>query len=169
MPIPIQFSKGNTTEERLASIETTLRHFSRRLVRVAETILPPIPIFARERLLESDGIAFRGIIPYKGSVGLCAVNIGHYVIRPVSAHFKFSNSKGAITTTFTCQSPITTEYISYVMTEPTVLEVILEPYNAVEDILIAVLTYPELSVTNREQHILDDVLKSYELSEDLEV
>jgi hypothetical protein len=168
MPIPIRFSKGNTPEERLNSIETTLRHFSRRLVKVAETIVPPVPIFARENLLEIGGILFKGLIPYRGHLGIAAIHIGKFLQRPVMATFKIHDSKGGSAITINCDRRFNSRDLNHPFIEPVILEVIIEPYDAVEEILVAVLTHPELSVTNREQHILDAVLKSYELAEDLE-
>jgi len=168
MPIPIRFSKGDTAEARLNSIETTLQHFSRRLVKVAETIVPPVPIFARESILKEDGIAFRGLIPYRGHLGIVAVHIGKFLYTPVIATFKIYDSSGGSAVTMNCTRQINSRDLNHPFNEPVILEVIIEPYDAVEEVLIAILTHPEIRVTNREQHILDAVLQSYELAEELE-
>lgn len=168
MGIPIKFSKGETVEQRLASIETSLRHFSRRLRTVAKVILPPIPIFASAQLLETDGIIFKGLIPYKGKLNIAGVWIGKFVKRPIVVSFKLANPKGETSVSINCESRFSSRELALTIVEPSMLEIVIEPYDGAEDILVTVLSEVEFSKTRVEQVLLDEILSSYEMAEDIE-
>jgi len=162
MAIPTRFVKGNTIEEKLAAVETTLRHFSRRLQKTGTVIIPPIPIFARSF---DSGMVFRGLIPYKGRVIAAAIAIGKFLQRPASATFTVANTHGDISITVVCEQRYTTKELALELSGPSVLEITVE---GAEDILVSVMTQAELSRAYREMMLLEAVLGSYEASEDLE-
>ena len=168
MAIPKRFAKGNTPDEKFNNIETTLRHFSRRLQKVGTIIIPPIPIFAQADLLKPDGIIFRGLIPYKGKLNTGAVWIGKFNTRPVVVNFKLSNTEGEVGITINCDRPFSRRDLGMDISIPSILEISMNPHDGAEDILVSVLTEVELSSTYREQILLDAILSSYEMSEDIE-
>ena len=116
-------------EQRLASIETNLRHFSCRLNKVVKVILPPIPIFANAKLLEIDGVIFRGLIPYRGKLNIGAVWIGKFVKRPLVVSFTLSNPKGELKCSINCDRSFSSKELALPILEPSMLEIVIEPYD----------------------------------------
>lgn len=162
MPIPTKFTTGDTIEEKLVAIETTLRHFSRRLQKTGTVLIPPIPIFARS---DVSGVVFRGLIPYKGQVNSAAIFIGRHTQRPATVTFTLSNPKGKVSISVVCDRQHTTRDLGLELSEPSVLEIVAD---GAEEILVGVLTQIELSKTYKEMMLLDAILSNYELAEELE-
>ena len=103
MAIPTRFVKGDTVEEKFASIETTLRHFSPSLQKSGAVLVPPIPIFVRSA---SSGIIFSGVVPYKGTVTAAAIAIGKFIQRPAIVTFKSISSSGEVSIAVPCDNDI---------------------------------------------------------------
>jgi len=60
-----RFVRGDTIEAQIASIETTLSRFSRRLWKNADVIIPPIPIFFTG-IPDENGLIGRVLLPVEG-------------------------------------------------------------------------------------------------------
>lgn len=62
------FVKGKTTEDKFKSINTTLKHFSRRLQKFIVGIVPSAPVFDSVMVPAADGVITRSIFPTEGRI-----------------------------------------------------------------------------------------------------
>lgn len=62
------FVKGKTVEEKFKSINTTLKHFSRRLQKFIIGVIPSAPVFDFVMAPASDGVVMRRIFPAEGRI-----------------------------------------------------------------------------------------------------
>jgi len=62
------FVKGSTSEEKFASINQTLKHFSRRLHKTIIGVMPSIPVFGYVEDVPEDGVILRHLFLGKGRI-----------------------------------------------------------------------------------------------------
>ena len=62
------FVKGNTVDEKFNSINATLKHFSRRLMKVVVGVVPSSPVYDFVFVPQSDGVVLRTIFPVAGRI-----------------------------------------------------------------------------------------------------
>ena len=63
-----EFVKGKTADEKFKSINTTLKHFSRRLGKTVVGLVPSSPVFEFIFVPASDGVILRRIFPVPGRI-----------------------------------------------------------------------------------------------------
>ena len=70
-----QFTIGKTPDDRLDNVEFFMRQIARRMNRVCEVYIPPIPISSYSTV-EEDGVFFRYVFPIKGRIENCVMIFG---------------------------------------------------------------------------------------------
>jgi len=71
------FVKGRTTEEKFKSINTTLKHFSRRLGKTVVGLVPSAPVFEFVFIPSSDGVVLQRIFPVGGRITKSCVYVAN--------------------------------------------------------------------------------------------
>ena len=88
------FVKGDTTEAKFKSINTTLKHFARRLGRTVVGLVPSAPVFEFVFIPAGDGVVLRRIFPVAGKITKSCIYVANHEGKGPTVFDVLMESKG---------------------------------------------------------------------------
>ena len=148
--------QGNTVEEKLASIESVLRHFSTRLGTKVVGLIPPVVILHGQRVPDDDGRIFAGIMPLNGSVSTVCFSIASFTNRAATVELSITRRDETTTVQkYVCRHNIEVMQPNLQVAIGEILRVNALDPKSMSDILIGALIQPDISSTQRFEQMVD--------------
>ena len=164
----MEIIRGDTIEEKFASIEQTLKQFQRRLSTKVIGLLPPVPLLHSQAAPDNAGVFFAAISPVSGICVRVCLRIGIYTVNPIRCRFRYGTP-----TMYNVYERELRETIEVFPVDMPVhigdtLEMSVEPPNSIGDILVAVLIVPDIVGQMRQEAFSLDQFLQLERREERE-
>ena len=160
-----KFIKGELIEDNIDSIDLILQSWAPRLGNYITGIIPPVPIMHYQKLPDSDGVVFGGILPFKGKITAAFFNVGKFNKKPLYLKIRVLHNGVQSGVTIECEKPFNLYYPELVVEAGSIIKVAMEPVDAGEELYIGILVHPNLEYTNRDQQLIEG-LKLLEKQQD---
>lgn len=159
-----KFVKGDSLEDNIHSIDLILQSWAPRLGNYITGIIPPVPIMHYQKLADSDGTIFGGIIPFKGKITAAFFSVGKLNKKPlrIKVSVLYNGIQSAMTVE--CEKIFNIVYPDFVVEAGSIVKVAMEPADAAEELYIGILVHPNLESTNKERQLIEG-LKQLEKEE----
>ena len=161
-----KFVKGGTPKENIDSIDLILQAWAPQLGTHIVGVIPPVPILHRQLLPEADGTILKILLPFSGEVVAAYISIGKYNTKPATIDVWASGGAKLGGTRFVCDKPLHMNITNHwQVVASCLLEAIVDPPDAIEDINIGILIHVKIEQAYKEQQLLEG-LKQLEQAHD---
>lgn len=155
--------QGNTTEEKLLCMEKILLSFQKRLTTKVIGFTPPIPICSSKYKLENDGNLLRIMLPFGGSVPLALTYVEKFLQKSPILTVTYSTSSASSTVKIELNDKIQKYSLDWQIEAASLIEVFVIPFDAVENVHVAMALYPEMDRSRKEEFLISELLKLNEI------
>lgn len=147
--------KGDSIEANIDSIDLILQSWSSRLGNYIIGVIPPVPIMHYQKLPDSDGIVFGGILPFKGRIAAAFFSVGKFNKKPLYLKIRILHNGVQSGVTIECEKPFNFYSPELLVEAGSIIKVAMEPINAGEELYIGILVHPDLEYTNRDKQLIE--------------
>ncbi len=152
----LKLVKGETFEENITSIDLILQSWAPRLGSYMVGVIPPVPILHRQLLPEPSGTILKLLLPFSGRIVSAYISIGKYNVRPATVDVWTTGSIGFGGNKFVCDKPVHTYFPeNWQVVAGCMLEAVVNPPNAIEDINIGILVHIEMEQLYKDRQLLE--------------
>ena len=149
--------KGDSTEDCLDSIDLVLQSWATRLGTHIIGIIPPVPILHHQKLADSEGCIFAGIIPFTGKISKAFLAINKYNVKPITVEINIYSEITHAGARFECDKPIIS-YLNEVATNAgDIVRIRITPVNGAEEFLVGLLCHPEVTAGDKEARLISEL------------
>lgn len=150
-----KFIKGDSIDDNIDSIDLILQSWAPRLGNYVTGIIPPVPIMHYQKLPDSDGIVFGGILPFRGKITAAFLNVGKFNKKPLYIKIRILYKGVQTGVTIECEKAFNLFYPDFDVEAGSILKVAMEPIDAGEELYIGILVCPDLAYTNKERQLIE--------------
>ena len=150
-----KFIKGDSLDANIDSIDLIMQSWAPRLGNYVVGIIPPVPIMHYQKLPDSDGIIFGGILPFKGRIIAAFINIGKFNTKPLYLKIRvlFKGVQSGVT--IECDKAFNFYNPEFDIEAGSIIKVAMEPVTAGEELYIGFLVHPDLEYTNKYRQLTE--------------
>lgn len=150
-----RFIKGDRCKQAFASIDRVLGRFSRRLCRVVEVVVPPIPIGCYWEV--PPDVLLKYMFPAKGVICRAVIAIGSRTDRKkvVVIHSTMASALGSVGRKFEVKKSVAIIEMKVPTKAGDRLTITIDDPIEVRDVWVALLWRPDISETETKQLLID--------------
>jgi hypothetical protein len=135
--------RGDTHEEKFASIEQILKSLSRRLAQRGVVYIPPVPLFMSCDMVLPNGVIGKVIVPFSGTIRDIFIRAEEMHTKVVSIALRVTSSASESLVHFTLSKKSERLLLEMEIEAGSILQVILED-GSLAKALIATAIYPNM-------------------------
>ena len=145
--------KGESVEENIDSIDLILQAWAPQLGSYIVGITPPVPIMHYQKMPDSDGTIFGGILPFDGRISGAFFNVGKFNKKPLYLKIRVLCDGVQSGVTIECERAFNVHRSDFIIKAGSIIRVALEPTDGAEELYIGMLLHPSLEHADRERQL----------------
>ena len=162
MEVKIQ---GNTAEEKFASLERILTVMRRQLGNKIVGLIPPVPVIDECPMATADGILCTKIIPFNGTTKSVALHFGELLDKSSILTLRLRTADVSVSADVICDSHDKLVSVEWPIREGNIVEVRVNPWDGVKDVLVGFSVMPDLSYYGKEEQLTERVAQLQEIQD----
>ena len=152
-----KFIKGDSIEDCLDSIDLILQSWAPRLSTHVVCMVPPVPILHNQRVADTEGCIFAGILPFSGRISKAFLVIGKYKVKPITLRIDIYSEITRTGAKLECERPLVTYSHNIRINAGDVIRVRITPVDGAEEFLIGLLCHPDISSEDKEERLISEL------------